>query len=199
MNWRSTGSTGCSIACIKTLVKILSRQRGGLKFCHINAQSLKPKIDECRNIFAESEIDIICVSETWFLPCMNDDLFSIKGYRLFRADREEHAGGVAIYVRDSIKCKLLLKSGQDSSVEFLFIEIIGVSGNLLVSCVYRRNRSVSLSQYFNTLGDISVAYNDIVIGGDFNCNILKDNSLTNDMIELGLSPTNIYTPTHFYQ
>jgi len=44
---------------------------------------------------------------------------------------------------------------------------------------------------------MSVTYNDIVVTGDFNCNILKDNALTNDMLELGLMPTNNRTPTHF--
>lgn len=71
------------------MVKILSKQRNGLNVCHINAQSLKNKIDELRLTFENSLVDVICISESWFDDTIPDSLVSLNGYKLFRADREK--------------------------------------------------------------------------------------------------------------
>ena len=63
LNNKSRESTGN----VFSLVRLLSKNKNGLKICHINAQSLGGgKIDEFRYIFEESGVDIVCVSETWF-------------------------------------------------------------------------------------------------------------------------------------
>ena len=54
------------------LLKVLCRQNNGLNICHINAQSLSNKLDELTYLCHESEIDIICVSETWFRKEIDD-------------------------------------------------------------------------------------------------------------------------------
>jgi len=53
---------GISIAA--SLVKILVKHKKGIKVDHINAQSLMKKIDEFRYMFVQSNVDVICVSET---------------------------------------------------------------------------------------------------------------------------------------
>ena len=50
----------------KTIVRLLTKKTRKLNICHINSQSLMKKIDEFRDMFDKSGIDIICVSETWF-------------------------------------------------------------------------------------------------------------------------------------
>lgn len=106
------------------LIRILCKQKNGLKICHINAQSLVRKMDELRYIFEGSGIDIICVSETWFSENMADSLFKINGFKIYRADRQGHAGGVAIFVKNSIVCKVFCKSTKDSVVEYLFLSVV---------------------------------------------------------------------------
>lgn len=69
------------------MIRILSRQKSGLKIVHLNAQSLNNKIDEFRYIFISSMVDIICVSETWFHSRVQDSIYSLPGYTLYRADR----------------------------------------------------------------------------------------------------------------
>ena len=55
-----SGSNGNAYSILGLLIK----NKIGLKVCHINAQSLTHKIDEFRYVFENSEIDVICVSET---------------------------------------------------------------------------------------------------------------------------------------
>lgn len=119
------------------MVKILAKQRNGLNVCHINAQSLKCKIDEFRLTFENSSVDVICISETWFNETTTDSLISLNGYRVFRHDRKKRGGGVAIYVRLGISCKFIAESGDDDKIEFLFLEILANDKRLLVGCLYR--------------------------------------------------------------
>ena len=53
-----------STAYTKTMIKILTAQRKGHNMCHINAQSLYPKMDKFRFLFADTKMDIVYVSET---------------------------------------------------------------------------------------------------------------------------------------
>jgi len=50
----------------QAIIRILAKQKPGLKIIHLNAQSLA-KIEEFRFLFINSNIDVICVSETWFV------------------------------------------------------------------------------------------------------------------------------------
>jgi len=55
----------CSIA--NAFKKTISSYKNGLKIVHLNAQSLLKKIDELRFLFTKSNVDVMCVSETWFV------------------------------------------------------------------------------------------------------------------------------------
>ena len=90
---------------LRSLVKILVAQKSGLKICHLNAQSLRCKMDEFRVIFEGSGVDVVCISETWFSSNVNDTFLKLAGYKLFRADRSRcNGGGVAIYLKENITC-----------------------------------------------------------------------------------------------
>lgn len=54
-----------------------------------------------------------------------------------------------------------------------------------------------MESFLAVLENQSLAYDDVVIVGDFNCNILIDVSLSTSMALLGLSSPNTTTPTHF--
>lgn len=128
-----------------SLIRMLCKRRNELKVCHINAQSLVRKIDEFRFIFEDSNVDVICVSETWFRCDMPDDIFKVKGYRLFRADRQGHAGGSCVYIKENVVCKLISSSTAESTIEFLFLEIVNGTNKILIGSVYRPNRNIDFS------------------------------------------------------
>lgn len=123
----------------------------------------------------------------------------LNGYTMYRADRLRHGGGVAIFVRSSIKSKLCVKSGVEDQVEHLFVEVSSSNGSMLIGCVYRPNRHINFSSLFNLLETLTVSFSDILISGDFNSDILSDSSLIDFMTSIGLTPTNTSTPTHFTQ
>lgn len=191
------------------MIRVLVNQKGGIKICHINAQSLRRKIDEFRVIFENSSIDFICVSETWFDSSVTDLSVSLDGYSLRRVDREDGYGGVAIYIRNGINfnikctsrdvCSLVDIDSADpmNFVEYLFIEVKSDGRKLLVGSVYRPNRNINTRRFVQTLEVLTAMYDNIIIAGDFNSDLLADRSLLNEFSALGLASPNTTTPTHF--
>ncbi|XP_059217675.1 uncharacterized protein LOC131994805 [Stomoxys calcitrans] len=179
------------------MIRVLSSATSGLKVVHINAQSLNKKIDEFRYIFQNSCVDIICVSETWFRNDILSQAFNIPGYRLYRADREGHAGGVAIYVINHMKSRVIDKSTQGNSIEYMFLELESGSEKMLIGNVYRPHRNVDIMPLISILSTITLEYENIAITGDFNSNILHEQFLVDEMQSIGLTLVNSTTPTHF--
>ena len=71
----------------------------------------------------------ICFSETWFPLDVQDSVYNLHGFKLFRSDRKvlinniairAKGRGVAIYVRNGIPCKVRLLTEIGSRTEYLF-------------------------------------------------------------------------------
>lgn len=180
------------------MLRILCKQNiNYLNVCHINAQSLNNKIDEFRYLFAASNIDVICVSETWLRPSQLNDSVHLNNYSIFRGDRQNHAGGVAMYVRAGIRCNLICKSQPEDPLEFVFVEISNSHWKILIACVYGPYSNTDIVDLLEKIHELSLNYKDIIICGDFNNNVLCDANFTEDMEGLGLYLVNATTPTHF--
>lgn len=179
------------------MIKVLVKQKKGLRICHINAQSIKNKIDDFRLTFENSLVDVICISETWLDEGISDSFISLKGYKIFRSDRKKRGGGVAIYVRNGIPCKFISQSEDGDKVEFLFIEISAVERNLLLGCVYRPHSFIPFDTFTSKLEMICSSYPEIILAGDFNSNILIDASLPDNMHSYGFVSVNHNMPTHY--
>lgn len=194
--------------CVYNMIRILSKQRPGLNIVHLNAQSLRNKVDELRHYFVSSGVDVICISETWFPLDTPDSLFDLHGFRLFRSDRRviindretrAKGGGVAVYIRDGLLCKEVLRNSVGSEIEYLFLEILTHDRTkLLIGSVYRASCYMTVSPFISVLEDVTIQYEDIVIIGDFNNNLLTENPLIGPMKTLDLHPVNTLNPTHFH-
>lgn len=183
---------------LKLMLKIFKNQMPGLTIVHINAQSLNNKMDEFRDTFVNSAIDAICVSETWFRPDICDNIYTLPGYNIFRADRQSHGGGVAIFLKSGLHATVKCMSSQGDSIEYLFLEINCYSNEkMLIGCVYRPHNNIPYDMLLSCIETISFSYNNIAIAGDFNSNILSESHFSSSMELLGLVPTNTSVPTHF--
>lgn len=186
----------------RAMLNILSNREKGLRVCYFNARSLNvSKLDYFRYIFENSSVDIVCVSETWFKVDVEDKFYSLPNYKLFRNDRVTltAGGGVAIYCKSTLNCKLVTKS-DGTSVEYIIIEVSDNNTKCLVSCVYNPDRSSSPVPFFSILSDFSPLFEHILISGDFNADLFKNDSRGNQILDncssLGLSIVNSH-PTRF--
>ena len=122
----------------------------------------------------------------------------VNGYNVVRTDRISHAShGVAMFVKSSNPFKYICMSACDSDVEYLFIEISSVDSKIWIGTVYRPNRYIDISSILDVVEEFIHPYANIVLGGDFNSNLLRENHLSLKMSALGLHSCNTSLPTHF--
>ena len=149
-----------------------------VRLIHINAQSLRYKLEE---LIAESvEADIISVTETWLSPEIASDNLKVPFFQPpIRKDRPgDPHGGVALYCRED----LCMKHRPDLDVqelEALWVEIHVRQKNILIGTYYRPPNSKVETW---TLIEQSIESakldktNNIFIIGDLNCNMLIPNN-----------------------
>lgn len=110
----------------KNLNFVYSNLQGMLEACHY---------DEFINEISKSNnIHICAITETWLRHGVNSNKsMNMNEFRIFRSDRKPRkndrnkGGGVALFVKSNIGCKLLKRSFDDDNdivgAEYLFVEI----------------------------------------------------------------------------
>ena len=137
---------------------------------------------ELEVILRENDIDIIGLSETRLNEHIEDSEVNIAGYCIFRNDRDENGGGVALYVKESLPYPTVkLKSEK---LELLSIEISPTQAkSFLIVCWYRpptsRVDEESFENLRDTLKQLDKEEKEIILIGDTNCDIAsKQNTNT---------------------
>lgn len=120
--------------------------------------------------------------------------FVIDGYRIERCDRPgaNSHGGFCLYIRDNIKTKTLACTTDSSSygtVEYLFLELVLGNVNIFVGVLYNPPCVTlsSIDHIHNLLAQHCLLYDDVIVTGDSNIDLLKHTNLSNHSINL-LSP-----------
>ena len=113
---------------------IVPHEHGGssfdLRVLHLNIQGLSSKYDDLNIMLSQLldvhvKLDVILLCET-FINDHNAELFNIPGYTFIHRNRSTMVrGGVAIYIRDSIRFKLRddITIFREGEFESLFIDI----------------------------------------------------------------------------
>ena len=147
-----------------------------------NTMSLAPKIDEIAYTIKTVDADIGLFTETWLCDTVPDIFININHYQLYRRDRVNRLhGGVCMYVKDSIHCKILEELNH-SDHEVLWANLRtkrlprGIS-NIIVAVVYQPPAAddATMKDYLiSSLEILEIKYPNcaIVLAGDFNKTLL---------------------------
>ena len=134
-----------------------------------NPMSLAPKIDEIAYAVQQQNFDVAFFTETWLKESIPDDPLNIEGFQLYRRDRKNQAhGGICLYVKDSIQCKILqdfFSNDQEALWAFLRPKRLprGLS-NLIVAVLYHPDQhpntsNAALNEYLtSTLNRIKAQF-----------------------------------------
>ena len=74
-----------------------------------NAQSIFYKMDELRALVQATKPTIVCITESWLTPDIDNDIIQMNDYYSFRNDRQDNpndirkGGGVLVYVAPSVR------------------------------------------------------------------------------------------------
>ena len=71
----------------------------------LNINFLEPKIDQLK-VFVENTLDILVIVETKLDNSVKNGVLAYSGYQPFRVDRNKYQGGIFVFIRDNIPCKV---------------------------------------------------------------------------------------------
>lgn len=154
--------------------------------CHLNAQSLLPKLDEIRTTLAEVKRPVILgVSETWLDSSVSDGEVAIQPFTLYRRDRGNRGGGVLVYVPESCYSRRRGDLEKDD-IEAIWVEVHLQKSTILLCNIYRPpNSAVTVFDSFSEmLESASSEGKEVVVMGDMNCNLLVSNPIVNRLIQI---------------
>ena len=166
--------------------KASANKQSGFKIAHLNIRSLYHKHDEIKLLLTESNIDVLCLSETWLDSTIPDSQIHIPGYTLECKDRNREGGGVLMYIRHDISYDVRSDIASVSShVERLWVEVkLSPTLPCLISCMYRPPSS--RIEYFNGMLDIldeAIAEDkNIIIPADLNFDYKFDETLCSNPV-----------------
>ena len=188
-----------------TLRNLRSNNNNRLIICHLNINSIRNKFEPLKSLIKDN-CDVILISESKLDSSFPSHQFDIDGFCTpFRMDRNSRGGGVLLYVRDDIPCKLLKKHTLPSNVECLFIELNLRKYRWVLAGGYnptKDNISYFLKHVGKSLDNYLGNYDNLLLLGDFNSVITEeamcDFSELNGLHSLISDPTcfkNVNNPT----
>lgn len=172
---------------------------------HINAQSVPAHYTDLLTTFSGIPIDAILISESFLKPSLSSYQFSLPGFKLIRNDRiGKGGGGVAMYIRSEYSFKIVSLSPNpySASAEYIFIELSLGYTKLLIAVFYSPSL---LIDYFTTLdnllNNLRPIYDHIILLGDFNTCLIKNDHRSNKLFDI-ISSVNLHilplSPTHHF-
>ncbi len=167
---------GRGIKSFETLINI--RKTRGFKMAMLNIASLPKHLDEISLILHDKKIDILALNETRLDFSISDELVSVEGYDLIRADRNRNGGGVCMYVR----CNINYQKRPDlvpNDLEAVSLEVqqANTSQSFIISTIYRppNSKIENLLKIERLIQLVDNENKEIYILGDLNINLLLQN------------------------
>ena len=158
-----------------------TKVNGNVILKHINANSMRNKLEVIQQMLEEQDIDILLISETRVPE--NFDI-SMPNYRVFRCDNphNDRSGGTCIYVRDVYRVQQFIDNDDFKRPEGIEDTWISVQVNkfksIIVGSVYKHPKaSRECSIYIeNKLRKFANKNKNLYALGDFNEDQLKKNA-----------------------
>ena len=187
----------CNTYSTESFISTVNLDNKSLNIFHNNAQSImRPgKLDEYIAIFGSLKVpfDSMVFTETW-LTNDNKNLCTIDGYKpihLIRPngddniDFKEKGGGVSIFIKNGIS----YKERDDLTIllpymECLFIEMHINKKKYIIGGFYRvpdTNINLFIEKYNDIVEQLKTNY-ELILVGDFNIDLLKDDTSKNNFM-----------------
>ena len=161
----------------------------GLNIAHINTRSLLSKKDSLQIYLDNSNLSILCISETWLNRHIPDNLTYFRGYNIIRNDRKvlnvngqtKNGGGVAILIQKDLACDCITMADTNTSnkdAELLWVVIRPPFVKPITICAAYRPPTGSENEFTDILSEaVELACGrirgEIFVLGDFNLNFLN--------------------------
>jgi exonuclease III len=158
----------------------------GLRIISANVNGLRGKMNEILLRSNSYHPNIFACQETKIDRKTDSSSLTINGFKLFRRDRSENGGGVALYISEFLNPNQLMLRANDD------VEIVAVKCKLaqplVIASIYRPPRQPilsfleSLSELIASMGDKNM---NLILAGDLNiCALLTEFKPIQDFCDL---------------
>lgn len=174
-----------------------TNRNSSIKILQWNSQSLKPKLDSFESLLLQEKIHLALISESWLNP---DSNISIRNYQIFRRDRDDSYGGVAIVAHKSVRCAVGSTILSNTGIEVLHLKLFNCRMLENIVSVYCPSsvrttdtdwdELFSLNYYFND--NIQIMYNYFL---DLLCQAINKSV---PLIKICTVPVANFTPREYW-
>ena len=147
-------------------------------FVHLNVRSFVPKTGEIEALFKIAGLPkALLLTETWLTT--NSPLLNIDNYHFLSSPRVcSSEGGVAMYVHNSLQYIVKDRSCDhpiSKNIDYLLVEL--TKSNITLCCIYcpPKTKLNDINRTLEQLKTNSCAQSKLIIGGDYNINLLDSN------------------------
>ena len=167
-----------------------------------NVRSLHLHIDDVRSDYNIQKAYSNIFVETRLCALDRDDVYSIKGFTLYRNDYNQSqtrsSYGSAVYVKDQFHCRAIPHRFNCNGVEITITVADQPIPNLHVIGIYRSSSNVNLANFIdalNHLHDSKLTTPDVPVVplGDFNVNLLEKTSEQKALTRCLIEKKRLYT------
>ena len=140
----------------------------------LNINSLQLHLDKLKYLVNEKGIHILAVNETKLEKEITYNLLEIEGYSVHMEDRNRYGGGVAVYMRNSLKYNRRTDI-PDKSLELVSIEIEPIRARPFLIFAWYRPPSALIESFNKLEGNLEFfdkENKEMIIMGDTNCDLL---------------------------
>ena len=142
--------------------KPIKVQPNYLRLLSWNANGIKTKLNEFREIIKRFNIDVAFINETHLKPGTRAN---VPNYICYRNDRlHGRGGGTAIYVKKHINHYSIL-TPEEVKLEITMIKVITTRGEILLAACYNPPSETPVFRDYSVIESLS---NKIILTGDFN-------------------------------
>jgi exonuclease III len=164
-----------------------------------NVNGLRSKLDVLSVLTEAKRPSFLTIQETKISNKIDSNTLSLPGYMLYRKDRNENGGGVAIYANENLKIQPV-KTGIESDLEIVAVRCKLKKSSYIVATMYKPP-SFPISTFVEKLSNFITSLGDekgrLILTGDTNICVLKQESASlKDMCDRLKLNQLIIIPTH---
>jgi len=177
----------CKYYEVEDFVKAKHENMSGFSVFHLNIASLQFHFEELKILLTMLNFDFDCImiTETKLQKDVQPKIdINIPNYHLFHTATEAAKGGTLIYIANKLisKPRKDLEIYESMRVESTFSEIIVPNGkNIIIGCIYKHH-TIDPKEFSDLFLPVLIKANKekkpVLIGGDFNIDLLKLNKDT---------------------
>ena len=167
---------------MSTTLLVQPQKNNNLFLIHFNVRSLQKHIDQLNNYLVgfKNQPDIVAISETKLKEGLINRNVKLEGYGFLHSDNKKCAGGVGLYIKDTIKFSI----NQCSKIcllnaEHQWIDIQTKRGPIAIEVVYRHpdNSATTIDKFNKEMNELFLTLNmskrPFYCIGNINVNLLK--------------------------